>query len=288
VPVLFKKKKKEKKMKKKFIVLILMMIALMFSSVQKTYAFDIQSIDGDVTPSEIYVGLYHIVKTSPIVIDKEDLMIYINSPISYIINQQGAGYSSIQFYNKVGDAFEGSINLGNYFDIIHGEIQNGVAIIDLSELPFYDVSKNYQIRFSIFFTSYDIVTAQAFSSYEFGLFLFKTQLANIFKENNLYYESGKKDGFDLGYLRGMNDYKYCDIETQTCYTATEWGNYMYDLALSESDFSWIQILWSVFVLPFQIFSIDLMPGTGLYVGYFALITLVIGVLTFFFMFKGKK
>ena len=89
-----------------------------------------------------------------------------------------------------------------------------------------------------------------------------------------------------GYARGIEDYRYYDVETQTYYTASQWGSRMYELGLSESDFSWWRMIVYAFTVPFEIFKIELMPK--LYVGYFALLTLVIGVITFFMTLRGKK
>ena len=75
-------------------------------------------------------------------------------------------------------------------------------------------------------------------------------------------------------------------ETDTYYTFTEWGAFMYNQGLSESGFNWFQIFVYVFTLPFQLFNIELMPG--LYIGYFAVIPLVLGVLSLFLTLRGKK
>lgn len=109
---------------------------------------------------------------------------------------------------------------------------------------------------------------------------------NILEQLQSSFDKGKKEGYDKGMQDTIESYRYYDSQTQQYYTTTEWGLYNYELGLSESDFSWWSMLLYGFTLPWQVLSIELLPG--LYIGYFALIPLVLGVIGILFKFRGKR
>jgi len=112
-----------------------------------------------------------------------------------------------------------------------------------------------------------------------------------------YYGSGYNEGEESGYQRGLFEGRgiYNEVYNKGVDDATISFDYRLDeeysqgyndgftQGLSEGDFSWWDIFVYTVTIPFQLMAVELLPG--LYVGYFALFTLVMGFLSFLFLFK---
>lgn len=107
------------------------------------------------------------------------------------------------------------------------------------------------------------------------------------------YKEGFRDALFSIYengFEGFPDYAYWDDFAEMVINITDEQNYNYHLgwadAVEQTDYSFWALAFTWVLLPFEIFAIELVPG--LYIGYFALIPIVFGLIALLFSFKGGK
>ena len=108
---------------------------------------------------------------------------------------------------------------------------------------------------------------------------------NLFNERD--YWVGFQDAFFELHEKGFDGFYFADGYTDlNSYSYQEAYLLGYRVGLGEGSFNWWQLLITAFTIPWTIMSIELLPG--LYIGYFALLTLSIGTITFLLSLRGKK
>jgi len=193
----------------------------------------------------------------------EDISVFIPD-IDGLYFKYGGTYSTFSWFDSGGNAVGDPVQFGSTGEMTPGWYSftsPGVSAVQFRILLMTNASSTPTTILngvnSGIYTQYTVNIATSFFNNVDGAIL----------------DSAYETGFDDGYALGKTDGDQAQYDKG------------YAAGVNQGLDGW-ELLWASVLAPFDILALEIIPG--LYIGYFALIPIVFGLLAFLFRLKGKK
>lgn len=303
---------------KKIILILIMSFMTLLVATQKTFALDPNDFDGFFTSYEVkevyasnrpvnmsinYLETYLSLDVSDytsydfVIFDLSTLLTVQNLIIDSVIDNSVRRGTHLRLLNELG------VELTKVFDIFNSNylaqytIPSGVHKIEIVATYYVDNPSmteyqrlQQQSKVSGALNQKALAGASFITFYREGILMDANQFFDYLNSYLDNYKSNQEAIYNEYYNKGLNENRdlYGYYHDGVWWTAEAWGEYQYDKGYGkgiDTEIDWFRWSTTFFVMPFRILNIEILPGVR--IGYFALFSLLLGVMGWFFFIVGK-